>query len=237
VDQNEPFLKVLIYGEPGVGKTRAAGSADAVEALSPVLFVDIEGGTYSLRKAFPNVQRVRVQSMDEMQRVYDQLRRGTNYKTVVLDSLTEIQKFSMDKIMEAAHAKDPDKIDIDAPQLQQWGRNTEQTRRLIRAFRDLPMHVIATALVHEERDPRSNIIIKRPFFQGQLRQQAPGFFDLVLYMYKTVSSRNGETTVKRLMLTMGTDTCVAKDRSDTLPPVITDPDIQTIFNYTQGVVE
>src|SRR5688572_21297820 len=41
-------FNMMIYGPPGVGKTVLCGSAAEVIEMSPVLFVDVEGGTLSV---------------------------------------------------------------------------------------------------------------------------------------------------------------------------------------------
>ena len=92
-------LNMLVYGDPGVGKTVLAGSASQVEAMSPVLFIDVEGGTMSLRNRYPDVEVVRVSSWSDMTSLYNDIANTDSYKTIVLDSLTEIQKFSMYNIM------------------------------------------------------------------------------------------------------------------------------------------
>ena len=47
-------LKILIHGDPGVGKTWLAGTAADSKAMSPVLFVDTEGGTLTIRSKVKN---------------------------------------------------------------------------------------------------------------------------------------------------------------------------------------
>lgn len=94
VQQKQNYLNMLVYGDPGEGKTVLAGSADEVPEMRPVLIVDVEGGTRSISERNPEVHVVRVLTWKELQKVYDELQSGrTDYRTVVLDSLTEIQKF------------------------------------------------------------------------------------------------------------------------------------------------
>lgn len=221
------YINALFYGPPGVGKTVLAGSADAVPEMRPVLLIDVEGGTMSLRHTYPDVQVVRVQSWDDMQRVYDALYSGQHdYKTVVLDSLTEIQKFSMYNIMRALLKKEPDR-DPDIPGMREWGKNIEQIRRLVRAFRDLPMHTIFTALVAIDKDAKTGVAQARPSLSGKLSAEVGGFVDIVGYVYTKVV--DGEIT--RAMLTQGTDRHIAKDRSGKLPQVLEFPTMEKIYEY------
>lgn len=222
-------FNILIYGEPGSGKTVLSGSAAEVEAMSPVLFIDIEGGTLSLNDFHPGVQVVRITAWKDLQKVYNALAKGEGgYKTVIVDSLTEAQKLSMSDIMRQAQREDPS-IDPDIPRMRDWGKNVEQVRRFTRALRDLPMNVIFTALVDSDKDNRGRTTL-RPMFQGKIKGEIPGFMDIVVYMYV---KQNGDN-IQRLLLTGATDTAMAKDRSNRLPPVVQDPTMEDIFNTIVG---
>jgi hypothetical protein len=215
-----------VYGDPGVGKTMLCGSALAVPEMNPVLFVDVEGGTLSLRSKYPNVDVVRVNSFDDVQKVYDDLYKGkTPYKTVVIDSLTEMQKFSMYGIMEKVFKKDPDR-DPDLPGIGEWGKNTEQIRRMVRAFRDLPMNCLFTCLAMDNRDPKTGVVTIKPSLSAKLSNEVSGFVDIVMYMYiKVVDGQN-----QRLLLTSATEKHVAKwrDAPEPLPEAVIDPTMQTL---------
>lgn len=227
VSEKTEFINMLVYGNPGAGKTVLAGSADAVPELRPVLFIDVEGGTLSLRDRHPDVEVIRVQSWNDMQLIYNELyAMEHDYKTVVLDSLTEIQKFSMYNIMAQVLRENPDR-DPEVPSIREWGKNIEQIRRLVRAFRDLPMNTVLTALAVTDKDSDSGKIVTRPSLSGKLAMEVAGFVDIVGYLYTKVVDQE----MLRLLLTQGTDRQVAKDRSDKLPTIIENPDMSTLYTH------
>lgn len=221
------YINMIIYGDPGAGKTVLAGSSDLVPDMRPVLFVDVEGGTFSIRERFPEIEVVRVETWDDMQKIYDALYSGKHeYKTVVLDSLSEIQKFSMYNIMEFTVAKDPDR-DPDIPSMREWGKNIEQIRKLVRAFRDLPIHTVFTALAKTDKDNKSGAIKTLPSLSGKLAAEVSAFVDIVGYLYTKVQ----DDELRRFLLTTATDRYVAKDRSDHLPPTLESPTMTDVFNH------
>jgi hypothetical protein len=224
-----PLINMLVFGEPGTGKTRLAGSAAVVDELSPVLFIDVEGGTLSLREVYPEVEVIRVKNFEQLGSVFEDLRKMKHgYKTVVLDSLTEIQKFGMYHIMKGVTVKDPDR-DPDLPGIGEWGKNTEQMRKLVRAFRDLPMNTIFTALAATDVDKKGNKTI-RPSLSGKLAAEVVGFLDIVVYYYL----KEVDDIQQRLLLTTRTDEVIAKDRTDRLPPVVQDPSMDLIHQIIFG---
>ncbi len=227
VAESPEYINMLVYGNPGAGKTVLAGSADVVSELRPVLFLDVEGGTFSIRERFPDVEVVRVQTWPDMQRVYDALYKGEHeYQTVVLDSLTEMQKFSMYNIMREVVKEHPDR-DPEIPSIREWGKNIEQIRKLVRAFRDLPMNTIFTALATTDKDGKTGQIVTRPSLSGKLAMEVGGFVDIMLYMNTKVI----DAEILRLVQSVGTDSVIAKDRSDNLPSVIENPDMQTLYDH------
>lgn len=234
VQQRAPYMNILIYGDSGIGKTTLAGSADEVSDLHPCLILDFEGGTESLVRRFPNVDQVRVTSWKEMQAVYDELHRGQHgYKTVILDSLTEIQKFNMYQIMTDLVADKTDR-DLDVPSMREWGKNLEQMRRFVRAFRDLPMNAIFTALKKDDKNDRTGMVTTKPSLSGKLADEVAAFLDVVVYYYMKQVVVDGEKQDKRLLLTTKTETIIAKDRTGQLPAVIEDPSMQKLFDFVNG---
>jgi phage nucleotide-binding protein len=225
-------VNMLIYGSSGVGKTRLAGSADAVPSMRKVLVVDVEGGTMTLSHSYPDVDVIRVKNWNEIAELYDHLRAGNHdYNTCIIDSLTEAQKFNMSAVMAKRMMEREEKgetQDPDVPDMRAWGKNIEQIRKFVRAFRDLDMNVIFTALVKEDKNPRTGLIERKPYLSGKLAAEVAAFLDIVVYMYmKTVDDE-----VKRIILSMATDEYVAKDRTGKLPPLLEYPTMEEIMKYT-----
>jgi AAA domain-containing protein len=230
VIDREPHFNLMVYGKSGVGKTYLAGSAENVSEMRRVLYIDVEGGIMTLRKDFPNVATVRVKTWQDLQKIYDHLYAGGHgFKTVILDSLTEIQKFNMNEIMRQLVEKKPER-DPDVPDLREWGKNLEQIRRFVRAFRDLPMNVIFTALEIEKQDKMMRTI-RTPSLSGRMAGEVAAFLDIVLH-YRADEKTNdaGVTEVIRVLQSRATASTTAKDRSGLLPPVMVDPTMDQLYN-------
>lgn len=225
-----PFtFNMMIYGDWGVGKTLLAGQADDVPEMRKVLFIDCEAGTQSLRD-FPNIDVVRVTTWDEMQMLYDELRRmHHSYQTIVVDSLTELQQFNMDQVMAMMLAKDNhEHRDEDVPGLHEWNVSSKQIRKFVRAFRDLPMSTIFTALAKQDLD-RMKVPTTVPSLPGKLAREIPAFLDYVFYYY--TDTIDGEDL--RLLRTTRGEKIAAKQRTglkNPLPDVIGKPSMKQLFN-------
>lgn len=222
-------MTMIIYGDSSVGKTRLCGSVMDVPDMMPAIILDVEGGMLSLKKLYPSLTVIRVDSFEKLQRAYDALFVGKHpFKTVIIDSLTETNKFGMYDIMARAVRKDSDR-DPDLPGIGEWGKNSEQTRKLIRAFRDLPMNTIFTALRQDSKNKFGHTTTQ-PDLPGKLAGQVPALVDEVLYMYV----KQVEGSYRRLLLCQRTEEIVAKDRSDNLPAVLGSTDelnMKLLYEY------
>jgi hypothetical protein len=96
------------------------------------------------------------------------------FKSIVIDSISEIQKRLKDQIKTGSDDMDQRK----------WGQLLDHMEMLCRTMRDLTEHpttpleaVVLTAMT-EQRDGKW-----RPYVQGQLRTTAPYFFDVIGYLF------------------------------------------------------
>lgn len=220
-----PFLNLMIYGEPGAGKTFLAGTAQDHEDTSPVLVVDVEGGTTTLRNR-PDIDVKQVRRIKDLEQLYNDIAADTSdyYKTIVIDSLTELQKLDMRDIMKDQYDKRPDTTDIDVPSQREWGKSGEHVRRIVRAFRDLPVNTIITALATIDKDDNGTNTFY-PDLPGKLRIHIPGFMDIVGYLY---TAEEKDQLVRRLQVAK-TRRVIAKDRTATLGSVIESPTIPLMW--------
>jgi hypothetical protein len=235
------WVKMMVWGDPGVGKTRLAASASEVEEMSPCLYINIEGGDMTFRKLYPDIDiitprdvldatgQIRKTAWRRLQDVYEAIRKGVGYRTIIIDNLSETQKLSMGAVMRDTVNKDPER-DPDVPAQRDWGKSGEQIRRFVRAFRDLDCHVIYTAWSARKQDQQTGAITYEPSMPGKLSGEVPGYLDVVLYMYaREEKSETGEMRIVRRILSQPTaKISIAKDRSDSLPIIMEDPTMTKI---------
>jgi phage nucleotide-binding protein len=223
------WLNLLVYGDPGSGKTFLSGTSADDKATSPVLLLDVEGGVTTLRHR-KDVDVIRVRSNKDVEKAYNVLVTSVDgkgalyYKMVVIDSLSELATLDMGDIMREAYARNPDKVDVDVPSQREWGKSREHMRKIVRAFRDLSCHTLFTSHVYtqiEEGQPNKNL----PAFSGKLRSEIPGFMDIVGYLYV---KEEGNDLIRKLQFAP-TRRITAKDRTAALGDVIDNPTIPQIW--------
>ena len=219
------YFNIFIFGDAGTGKTYLAGTAMDSENTAPVLFLDVEGGTTTLRKR-TDLDVKRITTYDMLKDVINEVYMDTEgyYKTIVLDSLTELQEQDMKQIIADRDERRPDLIDTPPSQLE-WGINSTHMRSVVRALRDMPLNTIITAL--EKRDKDENGVVSiLPNLPSKLAYAVPGFMDIVGYLS---TAEDNEGKVVRQLQTQKTRRVVAKDCTSTLEPVVVSPSIPLIF--------
>ena len=191
-------LKALIYGSSGAGKTVLCTTGD-----QPTLIVSAEAGLLSIKDVPGDISVTEVHTLDEVGAVYQYLTTDDHYKTVALDSISEIAEQCLAE--ELTKNKDPRKA---------YGELITRMTALIRLFRDLPgKDVIMTAKIERIQDDSSRLLYALGMPGAKLGAALPYFFDLVCPL-RVEKDREGNL---HRWLQTGTDGAyIAKDRSGQL---------------------
>jgi len=246
------YLNMLIYGAPGSGKTTLAATAQDVPEMQNVLYIDVESGSLSIAHR-SDIDVVRIYNYAQFSKVHEFLRLHCQYRdagddgklaglaeavgaepkpynTVVIDSLTEIQKQVMYMLLgiEVGHAQ----LDLipETPEFREWGQSAEMMRLLVRSFRDLPMNVIFVCAEQEVENERKQLL-RRPALPGKLGTEIMGFLDVVGYL-ATAHGEDGDLR-RRLYITPGR-TFQAKHRfSQAVVGYFDDPTMAQVWQVRQ----
>lgn len=216
-------MNSLFYGDPGSGKTHLLGTAQDHPLTSPVLIIDCEAGVTTLRKR-KDIDVKTIRSISELVGVHKELYDNPGYyKSVGLDSLTELQRLDMIECMLEAYDRNPNR-NKDEPSQREWTISGHHIRRIVRGFRDLPCHTFITALAATERDS-NNVQQIFPSIPGKLKTEVPGFLDIVGYL-RAVNEGN---EIVRKMQFANTERVIAKDRTGELEGLMENPTIPEMF--------
>jgi hypothetical protein len=161
-------------------------------------------------EAKAKAREILVQLQQKLFPTYDGKEEPFLYRTVILDSLSELQRYSMYQLTGtiigmASLAVEPGKAGWD-----EWGKSTDMIRLLIRSFRDLNIHTImvcSETMSANAEKKKSPITVNLP---KKLAEDVPGFFDIVGYLAANVHAQTG-TTERRLYLNPGQN-FMAKNR-------------------------
>ena len=242
-------LKMIVYGPPGVGKTTLLASAGAHKLTAPILLVNIEGGMLSVTDSSvlgldqpPDV--VDLKSFDKLEEIFWFLAKGDHpYKSVGIDSLSELQMINLEgitkRLMGKITASGAKRASLDDIWQEDYGTSTQQLRRVVRQFRDLPMHVFFSCHDSMSQDKDKNETV-HPMLTPKLRTAVMGYMDVIGYMYVDSSEEAEEgdedRETPRRLLCRPFGKWVAKDRSpgQRLGLLMEDPTIPVIIDRILG---
>lgn len=186
------FVKCLLYGPSGHGKTHFLGTVEEDPRTKPLLLLDFEGGDQTLVGL--GVDMIRVRTWDDYSEVYNALANGElpKYKSVGIDSVSETQMYSFLRILEVSTQERRAKgQDVDSLQQADYGKSHMQMRRFLRSFRDLPMHCFLTALPKDSMESGVGMV-KKPGLAGQMAEEILGMMDVVGYLAQRMVTVNEE---------------------------------------------
>jgi hypothetical protein len=207
-------LSALIHGGAKAGKSEIAASSPP-----PVLLLDAEGGSRFLRRRMTlwdptqyappvadgswDVCVVIVRDFETVNRCYTWLASGQHpFKSVVLDSVSEVQQRCIDGQVGTAQMKQAD-----------WGDILRMMSDIVRKMRDLTIHptnpLEAVILVAMTRDMGGK---QKPFVQGALATTLPYYLDVIGYLYTEAT----EAGIQRKLLVAPHPSYEAGDRTGRL---------------------
>lgn len=209
-DAKESGWKILVYGTSGSGKTWFGATFP-----SP-LFVDLEGGMRSVahRKPMrlPKDPKMVIDSVDALNKagalIRKMLRDGTApFKTVVVDSLSEMQELVMANVLAQYSAN---RLYDDQPTQADYGKANRDFIKIFLAFLRLPCHVVFTNVVAPKAYEEDQ---SAPTFVGKvIGPYVSRRVDAIGYTYTTVPSAGKEDELRYLISFANTPEHVAKDR-------------------------
>lgn len=214
-------INMMLVAESGWGKTVLAGTADQRKQGGPkALFLATERGTISAKRMGSTADVWPIRQWRDLQEAFAFLSNGgqREYEWAILDSITEMQKLSMNTTLAIAHFKDESR-DPDVPQIQDHLKVQNQTLNMLRRFNDLSINCLYTALPYRLEDANGN-----PYYlpaldgkQGGIAQQSMGYMHVVGHGVKRqIKDKDDKSITIRRVYFQSMGPYRAKDRYDAL---------------------
>jgi hypothetical protein len=216
-------VKFLVYGEAGSGKTVFAST------WNRPIFLDIDKGLASVTK---KVHKVEINSIDDIEDAVRYLR-GANhpFRTVVVDSINELQYIQMRNIIE----KYPTirRAYSDLPSLSDYGKLIDTFEKIVRQIKSLQMNVVFIANVAPQIYETDTIQIQ--LVGKQMPRTMTRMVDVVGYLYRV---EGGDTDAgKTRVMVFDAANYTSKDRSGVLPTTMENPTYGKLHEYWKTRIE
>lgn len=240
VAQAEAYVKVLLYGRNGHGKTRIAASGPRT------LIVDInEKGTQSVRERDADVFAAR--RWTDLTYLYWYLRDGDHdYQTVAVDTLTQAQNLCMAHVLKRAEDRDPNRPPS-MPDRRSWGQLGELLKPWILDMRNLPLNVVFVTQLRKDTGDDDDEEVKTRFvpdLSPSVRGTAMSAVGIMGYVFqrevevgrRDKSKKKGNTRKewRTLMMVGPHDDYETKDRTFNLGRIVVNPSVPKFIAALQA---
>lgn len=246
MDSVEEFAKVLYYGPEGTGKTTGALT---MAKFGKVLLVNAEGGAKRRRlqqlgiptenvAVWPS-RNGEVVTIGGLQSVYNRVKADlvndpNSWFGVVFDSDTEITQALLSQVSDTrigrARNKGAEILEVDEffTDVADYGIMAKAFTDMIRKFRDLPLHVVHTALERRDVDKQTTEVTIGPAVSPSVAIPLLGYVDFVLAMKAEDDDNPFRARTKK------GGRYRAKDRDGVLPVTMAFPTMERIIGYLNG---
>lgn len=213
---------MIVYGDPGAGKTVLASTSPNA------LLLDADDGLDSAIAMGSDAHAWECRDYHDLTEAYEYLRHEDHdYDWVWLDSGTIFQERALhDQIMADVVAAKPHRNEF-VPDVQEYLINQNHLAKLMRHFVGMPINFGVTAYA-APIDIGEDDTVFMPMFQGKKGEYATklcGLFNVIGYLGVIKKDDGG---FQNRLLTRRADRYYAKDRFNALDPAITDPDMEDI---------
>ena len=165
-----------------------------------------------------------------MERTYEWLNSGQHpFRSVVVDSISEIQKKCKDSMRALGEDMDQRK----------WGALLDRMEWLVRGLRDLtehpttPLEIVYITAMTSQRDGKW-----RPYVQGQLAVSMPYFLDIIGYLFVQeiphADPTQPATKMRRLLVSDHPQIQAGERVQGRLPEVVDNPTLPAILDAVFG---
>lgn len=212
------YLKWLLYGDPGIGKSRLTATAE-----NCLILKSRSDNLESIVMAGSKADVWEMTDWNDMEEAYDYLKHDDHgYEFVSFDTITLFQELGLTHIMEDLVAQKSHRK-VYLPDKGEYGQNMNRLSMWVRDMKVLPFHfcVVAHAFVWQEDDQDDER--RWPLIQGKgMPAKIAGYMNLVTYME---AKTDDEGNYGRILYTKKQESYFAKDGWDAFPEKIRNPTV------------